>query len=165
LRLRKERFKVIRGGVLDAPVEEIMERMEVFESSQDFVQETQFDVRELCYGQSPEDSLGFEDYMARTQHGARARYRNSQPTLHFNSNAHEGQHRGHNNAVGGSGGDRRYNLRGATTMRTQGIQGTSRMGEVGENINMGTQEGGDAVPESQEGVQGIQGRAAVKKTA
>jgi hypothetical protein len=49
LRLRKERFKVIRGGVLDAPVEEIMERMEVFENSQDFVQETQFDARELCY--------------------------------------------------------------------------------------------------------------------
>jgi hypothetical protein len=35
LRLRKERFKVIRG-VLDAAVEEIMERMEVFESSQGF---------------------------------------------------------------------------------------------------------------------------------
>ncbi len=46
--------KVIRGGVLDASVEEIMERMEGFESSQDFVQETQFDARELCYGQSPE---------------------------------------------------------------------------------------------------------------
>ena len=57
--------------------------MEGFESSQDFVQETKFDARELCYGQSPEDGLGFEDYMARTQHGARARYRNSQSTLHF----------------------------------------------------------------------------------
>jgi hypothetical protein len=32
LRLRKERYKVIRGGVLDATVEEIMERMEVFEN-------------------------------------------------------------------------------------------------------------------------------------
>jgi hypothetical protein len=85
-RVRKERTKVIRGGVLDASGVEIMERMEGFESSQDFVQETQFDAQELCYGQSPEDSLGFEDYMARTQHGARARYRNSQPTLHFNSN-------------------------------------------------------------------------------
>ena len=42
MRLRKERFKVIRG-VLDASVEEIMENMEVFESIQDFVQETQFD--------------------------------------------------------------------------------------------------------------------------
>ena len=102
--------------------------------------------------------------MARTQHGARARYRNSQPTLHFNSNAHEGQHRGYNNAVRGTGGDMRYNLRSATTMRTQGIQGTSRRGEVGENINMGTQEGGDDVPESQEKVQGIQGRAAIKMT-
>ena len=44
-----------------------MQRMEEFESSQDLVQETQFDARELCYGQSPKDSLGFEDYMARTQ--------------------------------------------------------------------------------------------------
>jgi hypothetical protein len=32
LRLRKERYKVIRGGVLDATVKEIMERMEVFEN-------------------------------------------------------------------------------------------------------------------------------------
>ena len=55
-------------------------------------------------------------------------------------------------------------MRSATTMRTQGIQGTSRRGEEGENINMDTQEGRDDVPESQEGVQGIQGRAAIKKT-
>ena len=96
--------KVIRGGVLDASVEEIMEMMEGFESSQDFTQKTQFDARELWYGQSLGDSLGFEKYMARTQHGARARYRNSQPTLHFNSNGHESQHRGHNNAVGESEG-------------------------------------------------------------
>ena len=38
LRLRKEKIKVIRGGVLEAAVSEIMERMQVFESSEDFVQ-------------------------------------------------------------------------------------------------------------------------------
>ena len=60
---------MIREGVLEAAISEIMERMEVFESTEDFVQETQFEelgqaqARELCYGQSPEDSLGFEDYM------------------------------------------------------------------------------------------------------
>ena len=87
---------MIREGVIEAAISEIMERMEVFESTEDFVQETQFEelgqaqARELCYGQSPEDSLTFEDYMARTQHEAKARYKNSQPTLHFNSNAHEG---------------------------------------------------------------------------
>ena len=102
--------------------------------------------------------------MARTQHGARARYRNSQPTLHFNSSGHEDQHRGHNNAVGESGGDMRYNLRSGTSNWTQGIQGSNRTREEGENINMGTHEGGDGVPPSQEEVQGIRSRGPIKKT-
>ena len=48
-------------------------------------------------------------------------------------------------------------MRSATTMRTQGIQGTSRRGEEGENINMGTQERRDDVPESQEGCKAFKG--------
>ena len=102
--------------------------------------------------------------MAKTLHGVRARCRNSQLTLHFNSNAHEGQYRGHINVVGGSGGDMIYNLRSVTSMRAKDLQGTSRRGEEWEIINMGSQGGGDGVPNSQEKGQGNQGRAAIKKT-
>ena len=68
-----------------------------------------------CYGQGVEEGLEFEDHMAQLEHGARRRYRNSAPTLHFNSSdvANQQTH-------GVGEGSRRGSLRSSSPLVHQG---------------------------------------------
>lgn len=106
-----------------------MERLgggsEGFGSDEEIVQETQApmssqqDLAQLNYGQRIEDSLGFEDHMAQSEHVARRRYRSQAPTIYVNSTRISNQ-----STQGVRESDRRTSLRSSSPLVVQGTSQT-----------------------------------------